>query len=227
MGLSDAAFRIYSILSTDTKPALIDGSAIFERDTGAFFFRVKGVWEPWPRLTRNKMDYGKPGSIVALDVGEGGSYSVDEAGATIVKAFSYDASADTGTRFTELTLTAANTLLGDAGDRIYVGSPNKFWAVRAEVGVAKSAELYLGFYWNGSALTAMTYMGINNTGADQYQNNSLITTSGNEIDISACSPNDEVLISLARDGTADTNAGKAYAARMKFQYVLWTVGEHV
>ena len=109
-----------------------------------------------------KMDIGKPGSIQGLDIGEGGSYTDNAAGTTIVKAFSYDASADTGTRFTELTITDNNTLLGDAGDRLYFGSTAKFWAARVEVGVANSAsdETFLPFYWNGSALTAMTMMGV-------------------------------------------------------------------
>lgn len=110
-------------------------------------------------VLRGKMDIGAPGAGAGLDIGEAGSYDANAAGTTIVKAYSYDASAASGSRFTELTITAQNTLLGDAGDRIYIGSPHKHWACRFTVGVAKSSETLLAFYWNGSALTACTYMG--------------------------------------------------------------------
>lgn len=111
-------------------------------------------------IFRQKVDIGIPGSIQGLDIGEGGSYSTDTFGTTIVEAFSFDQSAASGSRFTALTLTSNNTLLAVSGDRFYVGSPNKFWAMRLEIGVAKTTELYAGRYWNGSALTDMTYMGI-------------------------------------------------------------------
>lgn len=114
-------------------------------------------------VMRGKLDLGEPGGVSGgLDIGEGGSYSADKDGTTIVKAFSYDASAASGSRFTELTLTAENTLLAASGDRIYVGSTSKYWAMRFTVGVANtvSTETLLGFYWNGSALTAATIMGV-------------------------------------------------------------------
>ena len=111
-------------------------------------------------LLTGKMDIGSPGAGTGLDIGEGGSYSANKGGTTIVQAFSYDASATSGSRFTELTITANNTFLGDAGDRFYVGSTSKFWAMRCAIGVVKTTETYLGFYYNGSALTAATIMGI-------------------------------------------------------------------
>ncbi len=114
-------------------------------------------------ILRGKLDIGAPGAGAGLDVGEGGSYSADKGGTTIVQAFSYDASASSGSRFTELTIGSNNTLLGDAGDRFYVGSTSKFWAMRCTIGVLKSSETYLGFYYNGSALTAASIMGIKKT----------------------------------------------------------------
>ena len=111
-------------------------------------------------ILRGKMDIGAPGTGSGLDIGEGGSYSADKGGTTIVQAFSYDASAASGSRFTELTITSNNTLLGDAGDRLYVGSTSKYWAMRCTIGVLKTSETYLGFYYNGSALAAATIMGI-------------------------------------------------------------------
>lgn len=113
-------------------------------------------------ILRGKMDIGGPGGIQGLDIGEGGSYSESDAGVTIVKAFTYDASAASGSRFTELTITANNTILGDNGDRLYFGSTSKFWAARCEIGVANSVsnETFLPFYWNGASLTAMTMMGV-------------------------------------------------------------------
>jgi len=107
------------------------------------------------------MDIGGPGSIQGLDIGEGGSYQTDTSGTTIVRAFSYDASAASGSRFTSLDITANNTMLGDNGDRLYIGSTNKFWAARCEIGVANtvSTETLLAFYWNGS-LTVCGLMGV-------------------------------------------------------------------
>ena len=110
-------------------------------------------------IARGKMDIGAPGAGTGLDIGEGGSYSADKGGTTIVQAFKYDASASSGARFTELTIDANNTLLGDAGDRFYVGSTSKFWAMRCTIGVLKTSETLLGFYYNGSALVAATIMG--------------------------------------------------------------------
>ncbi len=107
-----------------------------------------------------KTDIGLPGSGAGIDVGEGGSYDKDSTGAVIVRAFSYDASEPGGSRFTELDIDAQNTWLAAAGDRVYVGSPYKFWAVRFEVGVAKTAETLEAYYWSGAALTQMSYMGM-------------------------------------------------------------------
>ena len=117
--------------------------------------------EPDEVIFRSKVDIGVPGAAGGLDVGEGGSYFRDKNNATIIRAFKYDASADSGSRFTEFTdLGASNTWLGDAGDRFYVGSPHKFWAARFAVGTAKSTEVLQLRYWNGSALTNMDHMGV-------------------------------------------------------------------
>ena len=115
-------------------------------------------------LIFGKLDLGSPGSASGLDIGEGGSYTTDSDGVTIVRAYSYDASATSGSRFTSLTLTASNTWLGDQGDRLYVGSTKKFWAARFNITQAKTSEVLEAYYWNGS-LTAMDHMGLLKTSA--------------------------------------------------------------
>ncbi|MCH7908917.1 MAG: hypothetical protein IIB38_04805 [Candidatus Hydrogenedentes bacterium] len=57
-----------------------------------------------------------------------------------------------GSRFTELTLDASNTLLGDAGDRFYICSQNIFWAGRVELSTAKGDEHLEFFYYDGNGL---------------------------------------------------------------------------
>ncbi len=109
---------------------------------------------------QTKVDIGIPGTGGGLDVGEGGSYKTDKDGTTIVQCFTYDASADTGLRFTEVTdLDASTTWLGQSGDRFYFGSTKKFWGARFNITTAKSGEVLTAGYWNGSDLTAMDYMG--------------------------------------------------------------------
>lgn len=104
---------------------------------------------------------GYPGERRAFSAGEGQPYQEDLAGTTVVKAFTYDASAASGARFSAaLNLNAQNTWLGAAGDRFYVGSPYKFWLVQFLVGVAKTSETLLAYYWNGANLVPFTYMGI-------------------------------------------------------------------
>ena len=132
-----------------------------------------------------KLDVGKPGSGGGLDIGEGGSYKADAAGTTIVKAFKYDASADSGSRFTEFTnLDASNTWLGAVNDRFYVGSPHKFWGIRFNVTQAvvygDAAELVQVQFWNGSALTNCDHMGINKDDADSIGEQILKQTSQKE-----------------------------------------------
>ncbi|KKL99487.1 hypothetical protein LCGC14_1813940, partial [marine sediment metagenome] len=152
----------------NTYPTLelqLDGDAIFNNGKVGIGLELRSPAEnlhvAGNAKVEEKLDIGVPGTGGGLDVGEGGSYKANSAGVTIVRAFTYDASATSGSRFTEISdLDAQNTLLGAAGDRVYVGSPHKIWAARFEVGVAKSSELLSGFYWNGSALTAMTFMGI-------------------------------------------------------------------
>ncbi len=107
-----------------------------------------------------KLDVGVPGFAGGLDVGEGGSYTTDKDGNTIIQSFTYDASAASGSRFTELTLDATNTLLGDTGDRFYLCSQKLFWAGRFEVSTAKGNE-HLDFkYYDGNTLIGESMMGI-------------------------------------------------------------------
>ncbi len=117
-------------------------------------------------IFQKKVDIGMPGSAGGLDVGEGGSYQDDKDGTRIVQAFQYDASAVSGSRFTELTLDASNTWLGDAGDRVYIGSTKQFWAARFNFTTAKTTELLQAGYWNGSALTNTDHMVIRKDTAD-------------------------------------------------------------
>ncbi len=111
-------------------------------------------------LFRGKLDIGTPGVGGGLDVGEGGSYTTNSTGDTIVRAFTYDASASSGSRFTELTLGASNAFLNDSGDRLYVGSTLQFWGSRFGTTTASSGEAFEIFYYNGTVLVSSTYMGI-------------------------------------------------------------------
>lgn len=129
----------------------------------------------------SKLDIGVPGSGGGLDVGEGGSYTTDKDGTTIVQAFSYDASASSGSRFTEFTnLTASNTWLGDAGDRFYVGSTLNFWAVRFSITTGKTDELLQVLYYDGSSLINTTHMGILKDSATSSGQNVLNQTAEKE-----------------------------------------------
>ena len=112
-------------------------------------------------LITSKLDIGIPGAGGGLDIGEGGSYTVNETGNVVVQAFTYDASGTSGSRFTEFTdLDASNTLLADVGDRFYVGSSNLFWATRVEVVTAMGDNHIQMRYYDGSNLTNITHMGI-------------------------------------------------------------------
>lgn len=143
-------------------PGLVNEVA-YNTAAGVLGFSAYLSYDGTDMFIRGKLDLGEPGGVTGgLDIGEGGSYSADKDGTTIVKAFSYDASAASGSRFTELTLTAENTLLAASGDRIYVGSTSKYWAMRFTIGVANSVsdETLLGFYWDGSALASAAIMGV-------------------------------------------------------------------
>ncbi len=118
-----------------------------------------GITANGQMLFTDKVDIGQPGVGGGLDVGEGGSYTKNITGDVIVQAFSYDASASSGSRFTELTLDATNTLLNDSADRLYVGSEIKFWAIRFAISTAKSTEIYNMSYYNGSDMVIEHYMG--------------------------------------------------------------------
>ena len=116
-------------------------------------------------LIEGKLDIGVPGAAGGLDIGEGGSYIRNHTGTIIVQAFTYDASAASGSRFTEFTdLDASNTLLADVGDRLYIGSDELFWATRFEISTAMGDSHIQMKYYDGSRavpnLTNMTHMGI-------------------------------------------------------------------
>ncbi|MCH8003900.1 MAG: hypothetical protein IH934_04700 [Nanoarchaeota archaeon] len=111
-------------------------------------------------LIQQKLDIGVPGVASGLDVGEGGSYTKDKDGTVIIQAFNYDASAASGSRFTELTLDATNTILEDADDRFYLCSQKIFWAGRFEVSTAKEDEHLDFLYYDGNGLIDKHFMGI-------------------------------------------------------------------
>jgi len=132
-------------------------------------------------LIRTKLDIGNPGNPGGLDVGEGGSYTQDKDGTTIVQAFTYDASAASGSRFSEVAgLSQSVTWLGDSGDRFYVGSTKLFWAVRFETSRGKNDEpLFMRYYANRN-LTNMSYMGILKNNATSVGQNILNQTTEKE-----------------------------------------------
>lgn len=107
-----------------------------------------------------KVDIGVPGAAGGLDVGEGGSYTTNKGGTTIVQAFKYDDSAVSGSRFTEVELTDTITWDAAALDRFYIGSQEKFWAARFNITQAKSSEMLQMFYYDGNATATMDHMGI-------------------------------------------------------------------
>jgi len=112
-------------------------------------------------LIEGKLDIGIPGTAGGLDIGEGGSYTKNHEGTTIVQAFTYDASAASGSRFTEFSnLDATNTWLADPGDRLLIGSQEIFWAVRFEISTAIGDSVLDTKYYDGNNLTSMDFMGI-------------------------------------------------------------------
>jgi len=111
--------------------------------------------QPGDYKIQGKLDIGKSGISGGLDVGEGGSYQIG------LVVYTYDASAVSGSRFTQITdLNASTVLPGTVGDRVYFGHINKFWGVRLSPSVAKTSEPYIMKYWNGSAITTTSLMGI-------------------------------------------------------------------
>jgi len=132
-------------------------------------------------LVEGKIDIGVPGVGGGLDIGEGGSYTKNDSGSTIVQAFTYDASAGSGSRFTEFSdLDASNTWLGDAGDRLYVGSTLLFWATRFSLTQNKSSEMLQMKFYNGTALVNLTHMGILKDNATSVGENILNQTGEKE-----------------------------------------------
>lgn len=108
-----------------------------------------------------KVDVGNFDTQAGLDVGSGGSLYQDNSTppVTVVKAFKYDASAASGSRFSEIAdMNVSETWLGDVGDRMYIGLPKPFWGARFEIGAAMSSETMILKYYDGGSLTAAPYM---------------------------------------------------------------------
>jgi len=122
-----------------------------------------------------KLDIGVPGVSGGLDVGEGGSFNIG------LNVYTYDASAASGSRFTQITdLNATNILPSDAGDRIYYGYVNKFWGCRHQISIPKSSsEKYILKYWNGTLKTS-SYMGILKDVANSIGEDILLQTTQKE-----------------------------------------------
>jgi len=127
-------------------------------------------------IIHGKLDIGKAGVSGGLDVGEGGSYSIG------LIAYTYDASAVSGSRFTAVAdLNGTNAMSKDAGDRVYYGHANKFWGVRTLASVAKSSsEKYIIKYWNGSILATTSFMGILKDDANSVGENIMLQTTQKE-----------------------------------------------
>ncbi len=156
---SDGTGNIFYVgdKGTSTSLFLIDGSG----------FVSIGVTNPKVKfsvgddvLFETKLDIGVPGAAGGLDVGEGGSYTTDKDGTTIVQAFKYDESASPGSRFTEVEVGDTVTWNSAVDDRFYVCSTKKFWGMRLNVTTAKSSETLKAYYYDGTSTTSMDYMGI-------------------------------------------------------------------
>ena len=135
--------------------------------------RDRGIWTMRndARIIRN-LDIGESGPSRAggFSAGEGGPYQI-ASDLTTIQAYTYDASAASGARFTALDINAENTLLANIGDRLYVGVPDIFWAAQVIVGVASSAEgPWVARYWDGGALVSTSWMVAKATGAVRLGN---------------------------------------------------------
>jgi len=91
-----------------------------------------------------------------------------------LRIFKYDASAVSGSRFTEVTdLENEFEMLADAGDRLYFGAPQgvKTWAIYALPTVAKTTEKLIGKYYSILADDLVTVNYVSMTGNCLEQNN--------------------------------------------------------
>ena len=89
-----------------------------------------------------------------------------------LRVFFYDASAPSGSRFTEITdFTTEFFTPTDAGDRIYFGAPQniKTWSVRAIPTIGKSPEKYIAKYYSilANDLVEVSWMSMNDQCIDQ------------------------------------------------------------
>ena len=95
------------------------------------------------------------GNEVELELGEGGSYVLDQYGTEIVEYWKYDNSAASGTRF-ERYANNAGTQLTDENDAIVVGSKFPFSAVTIDVNTAANVggNSIAVEHWNGASWTS-------------------------------------------------------------------------
>ena len=113
------------------------------------------------------LDVGVPGAYTegystGLDVGEGGSYDVDNYGNEIVEYWKYDDSAVSGSKFTRYADNAGTQLMAE-DDAIIVASKYPFSATRMDVTTAANvgSNSFVAEHWDGSAWVSDAICGYN------------------------------------------------------------------
>ena len=119
----------------------------------------EGVYLTGQTIIEERLDIGTPGSTdlgidVGLDMGEGGSYTMDEQGNEIVEYWQYDDSAASGSKFTRYA-NNAGIQLTDEDDAIIVGSKFPFSTVKIDIDVAANvgSNSFVTEHWNGTTWT--------------------------------------------------------------------------
>jgi hypothetical protein len=130
------------------------------------------------QLTKDKDIFNSTDTRIGSSTGRAGSRSsAGENNAGYItddfKIFTYDASAPSGSRFTEITNFEDELIVpSDAGDRIYFGAPFniKPWSIYTFTNIIKSAEKYICKYYSivSDDLIPVSYMA---TSGDCYNQN--------------------------------------------------------
>jgi hypothetical protein len=141
----------FSGLMDYDKRSIVDGGELHSYGINSATDKLKLTGET---NIEQKTDIGYPGvpaDDTGLDVGEGGSYSIDEQGNEIVEYWQYDNSAASGSRFTRYA-NNAGTQLTDVSDAIIVGSKFPFAAARLDITTAANlgSNSIVTEHWDGS-----------------------------------------------------------------------------
>lgn len=142
VGLEYDSSKRSLIIGTHFEASTHDTRSDALRSSGEFIFEQKG-------------DVGTPGQPAGLDVGEGGSYDTDKNGYANVAFFSFDASAASGSKFTQFT-NNAGTQLTEVGDAVYACGINAFSATRFTITTAMvvGAGSIIAEHWDGATWVA-------------------------------------------------------------------------